>query len=247
MPRAFIIVLSGVLMMGCSIAPSQKETENSVSSDQAQKQEPTSLKSHEVKVLNEALLAAAEKGETTAVLQQLKNGADINTRDKDGRTPVMLATVGNHSVTVKVLLDRGADVNIQDNRKDNPYLYAGAEGLTEILKLTIQAGADTKITNRYGGTALIPAAEHAHLDVIEYLVKHSDVDINHVNNLGWTALMEAIVLGSGGEEHQRVVGMLIQYGADVNIPDIDGVSALEHAQSRGFDEIANMLRAAGAT
>ncbi|WP_261378461.1 ankyrin repeat domain-containing protein [Paenibacillus agilis] len=232
--------------MGCSIEPSPKEKENSVSSEQPQKQEPTSSKTNDEKVLNEALLAAAEKGETTEVLQRLKNGADINTRDKDGRTPVMLATVGNHPVTVKVLLDRGADVNIQDDRKDNPYLYAGAEGLTEVLKLAIEAGADTKLTNRYGGTALIPAAEHAHLDIIEYLVQHSDVDINHVNNLGWTALMEAIVLGSGGEEHQRVVEMLIQYGADVNIPDIDGVSALEHAKSRGYDEIEKMLVAAGA-
>ncbi|MCR8846479.1 ankyrin repeat domain-containing protein [Paenibacillus sp. SC116] len=246
MLRAFTIVLSGIVLMGCSSEPSQQETANSVSSEQAHKQEPSPSKTGNEKVLNEALLAAAEQGETAEVLKHLKNGADINTRDKDGRTPVMLATVGNHLVTVKVLLDRGADVNIQDERKDNPYLYAGAEGLTEVLKLAIEAGADTKLTNRYGGTALIPAAEHAHLDVIEYLVQHSAVDINHVNNLGWTALMEAIVLGSGGEEHQRVVGMLIQHGADVNIPDIDGVSALEHAKSREFDEITQILVAAGA-
>ncbi|MCM3338446.1 ankyrin repeat domain-containing protein [Paenibacillus sp. MER TA 81-3] len=199
----------------------------------------------DVEALNNALLDAAKKGKTADVSRLIKDGADVNAQDGSGRTPAMLATLGNYPKTVKSLIDHGADINVQAHNKDNPYLYAGAEGLFDILKLTIEAGADTKLTNRFGGTALIPAAEHAHLDVIKYLLTESDVGVNHVNNLGWTALMEAIVLGSGGKEHQQAVKLLIEHGADVNIPDSKGVTALAHARERGFTEIANMLEQAG--
>ncbi|WP_127484405.1 ankyrin repeat domain-containing protein [Paenibacillus ehimensis] len=198
------------------------------------------------KQMNEALIAAAERGDTAELRRLLKAGADKNTKDPQGRTPMMAATYANKPEAVKLLLEAGADVNERDNRLNNPFLYAGAEGLLDILKLTIEAGADPKLTNRYGGTALIPAAERAHLDVIRELLTRTKVDVNHVNNLGWTALMEAVVLGSGGEKHQQAVRLLVEHGADVNIPDKDGVTALAHAKQRGFGEIEQILRKAGA-
>lgn len=191
-------------------------------------------------------IAAAEKGETAAVLEFLKKGVDINATDDRGRTAVLAATHGDHPETVKALIEAGADLNIRDNRSDNPLLYAGAEGRLEILKLVIAAGADTKLTNRYGGTALIPAAERGHVEIVRELLANSDVDVNHINNLGWTALMEAIVLSDGGRKHQEIVQLLIEHGADVNIPDKDGVTPLQHAKQRGYKEIAEMLAKAGA-
>lgn len=114
------------------------------------------------------------------------------------------------------------------------------------MKLVIAAGADTKLTNRYGGTALIPAAERGHVEIVRELLANSDVDVNHINHLGWTALMEAIVLSDGGRKHQEIVQLLIEHGADVNIPDKDGVTPLQHAKQRGYKEIAEMLAKAGA-
>jgi ankyrin repeat protein len=147
---------------------------------------------------------------------------------------------------VRALLEAGADVNIRDARLDNPFLYAGAEGLPEILKLAYDAGADPTITNRFGGTALIPACERGHVEIVEYLLNETTVDVNHVNNLGWTCLLEAIILSDGGERHQEIVRMVIEHGADVNIADKNGVSPLAHARSRGFTEIEELLAAAGA-
>ena len=69
----------------------------------------------------------------------------------------------------------------------------------------------------------------------------TDVPVDHVNRLGWTALLEAVVLGDGGEAHQRIVRLLVAAGADTTIPDRDGVTALEHARARGYDEIAVTL------
>ena len=72
------------------------------------------------------------------------------------------------------------------------------------------------------------------------------IPIDHVNRLGWTALLEAVILGDGGSAHRQIVEMLVEAGADVNLGDRDGVTPLEHARSRGYDEIAQVLRAAGA-
>jgi len=190
------------------------------------------------------LIQAAEAGDTAEVQRLLAEGADIDGRDALGRTPVMAATHGNQIDTVRALIQAGADIDIRDNRMDNPFLYAGAEGLLEILKLTIDAGADTTLTNRFDGTALIPAAERGHVEIVNDLLMRTDVDINYVNNLGWTALLEAIVLTNGGEAHQQIVQMLVDHGADISIPDFDGVTPLAHAQARGFGEIVRILNAA---
>ncbi|MFK2796470.1 ankyrin repeat domain-containing protein [Bacillus cereus] len=188
-----------------------------------------------------ALLAATEKNETNTIISLLKQGSNINATDNQGRTPLMIATYKNDVKTAKMLIESGADVNIQDDMKNNPFLYAGAEGYLDILKLTIDAGADPTITNRYGGTALIPASENGYIEVIKELLTRTNIDVNHVNNLGWTALMEAIVLNNGNETQQQVIRLLIEHGADVNIPDHDGVTPLEHARAHHFEEIEKIL------
>ena len=207
---------------------------------------PTPSPALEQPAMNEKLIQAAERGDTATVLQLLAAGAAINSRDRAGRTAVMAATHGNQVETVQALIAAGADINLQDNRQDNPFLYAGAEGLLAILKLTIAAGADTKLTNRFGGTALIPAAERGPVAVVAELLNHTDVDVNHVNNLGWTALLEAIILGDGGPERTAVVRLLIEAGADVNLADGQGVSPLAHARQQGYTAMIELLEAAGA-
>lgn len=196
--------------------------------------------------INQRLVAAASNGNTSRVIALLREGADVNARGLRGRTPAMAAAYRNHVETVAALIDAGADVNLRDNQLNNPFLYAGAEGLFDILKLTVKAGADPKLTNRFGGTALIPAAERGHVEVVEYLLTHTNIDINHVNNLGWTALLEAIVLSDGGPKHQEIVMLLIQHGANVNIPDSAGRTPLHHARERGYKKIEALLQAAGA-
>ena len=123
----------------------------------------------------------------------------------DGRTALLVATRARQTEAVRALLDAGADVDLQDDILDNPFLYAGAEGLLDILRLVNEAGADPAITNRYGGIALIPASERGHVETVRYLLAESDVDVDHVNRLGWTALLEAILLSDGGPRHQEIV------------------------------------------
>ncbi len=98
-------------------------------------------------------------------------------------------------------------------------------------------------TNRYGGTALIPASEHGHVSIVKILID-AGVPVNHINNLQWTALHEAIVLGTGSPDHVETVRLLIEGGADVTIADGNGVSPRELAASHGYREIVALIDAA---
>ncbi|MBM3128373.1 MAG: hypothetical protein FJ009_07015 [Chloroflexi bacterium] len=199
-----------------------------------------------IETLTQELVRAAQAGDTRAVQQLLHQGANINGRDDQGRTPVLAATHGNRVETARALIQASADINLRDHRMDNVFLYAGAEGLLDILKLAIAAQADTRLTNRFGGTALIPAAERGHVEIVKELLTHTDVNVNHVNNLGWTALLEAIILGSGGARHTEVVRLLVAAGANVNLADASGVTPLTHARQRGFQHIVTILENARA-
>jgi ankyrin repeat protein len=191
-----------------------------------------------------ALIVAAMRGDTMGVKKALKDGATVDVRDTRGRTALLIATHDNNAELARALIAAGADVNAKDNIEDSPFLYAGAEGRNDILRMTLEAGADLKSLNRYGGTALIPAAHHGHPETVAILSR-TKIDKNHVNKLGWTALLEAIVLGDGGATHTKIVKLLVRTGADVNIADSQGVTPLTHAKRRGYEAIADILKAAG--
>ena len=158
----------------------------------------------------------------------------------------MIATYQHNTDMVRTLLQAGADVNIRDNNKENPLLHAGAQGWLDILRLAIEAHADTRLTNRFGGISIIPASERGHVEIVRELLTRTDINVNHVNNLGWTALLEAIILSNGDKAHQQIVQLLVDHGADVDLADKDGVTPLQHARERRFTEIERILLQAGA-
>lgn len=194
---------------------------------------------------DDALIAAARRGDVVSVRKLIGEGANVKARDGRGTTALLAATHGNHVETARLLIAAGADVNAKDNIEDSPFLYAGAEGRNDILKMTLAAGADLKSTNRYGGTALIPAADRGHLETVKILLATA-IDKDHVNKLGWTALLEAVILGDGGKTHTEIVRLLVDAGADPSIADRDGVTPLAHAKKRGFAAMVRVLEKAGA-
>lgn len=208
-------------------------------------QQATQAVNKEMNEMNHALLTAANLGDKEAITKLLTDGADIDATDERGRTSAMIAVHTNQLELFTFLAQHGANINIRDNRLDNPLLYSGAEGKLDFVKAAIAAGADTTITNRFGGTSLIPAADRGHVEVVKELLESSDVNVNHVNNLGWTALLEAVILGDGGKNHQAIVKLLIEHGADVNLADNDGVTPLQHAKKHGYQEMIDALTSAG--
>ena len=192
------------------------------------------------------LHAAAAANDAARVKALLASGAAIDARDSSQRTPLLTATRANAVDAARLLIAAGADVNARDIIHDSPFLYAGAEGRLAILRLILAtAKADLRDTNRYGGNALIPACHHGHPETVRELLKTA-IAIDHVNRLGWTALLETIILTDGGPIHQDILQQLITAGADVNKPDAEGVSPLAHAKQRGYTEMIAMLEKAGA-
>lgn len=190
---------------------------------------------------DQALLAAAEAGDAEAAAVALRAGADLEVRDEQRRTPLLLAATFDQVEVARLLVALGADPDALDDRHDTPWLVTGVTGSVAMLEALLPAGPDLTLRNRYGGLSPIPASERGHVDYIRRVVQ-TDVDINHVNDLGWTALLEAVILGDGGRRHQEIVEILLAAGADRDIADRDGVTALQHAEREGHRALAQLLR-----
>jgi ankyrin repeat protein len=160
---------------------------------------------------------------------------------------LIAAAFANDVDRARDLIRQGADVNAKDDTQQSAYLIAASEVGDDprLLELTLANGAKVDDKDRFDGTGLIRAAERGHARIVGRLLE-TDIDRDHVNRVGWTALLEAIVLGHGGPRHVRTVQALVDGGVDVNAPDSDGVTPLAHAEERGQREIAGILRAAGA-
>lgn len=195
---------------------------------------------------NKQLQSAAAANDTNAIRVALQAGAQIESRDGEGRTPLMTAVYKHHTPAAQVLIDAGANVNAQDKILNSPFLYAGAEGMTDIVRMCMKAGADYTVYNRYGGSALIPACERGHVETVKALLEDKKFPIDHINRLGWTGLLEAVILGNGGARHVQIVQLLINAGADLNIADKDGVTTLQHARQKRQTDIVRLLEKAGA-
>lgn len=187
------------------------------------------------------LLNAAGTGDAEKISLLLDAGADLEARDDRDRTALLVASAADHLDAARVLVSAGADPDALDDRHDTPWLVTGVTGSVAMARVLLEASPDLTIRNRFGGVSHIPASERGHADYVAFAVEQTDIAIDHVNDLGWTALLEAVILGRGTEPWQRIVETLVDHGADTSIADRDGVTPLQHARRLGFTEIADIL------
>ncbi len=195
----------------------------------------------EIVIQQKELVQLVNNNNIKEVRTALESGTNVNTQDNSKRNLLLIATNNKNEEMVKLLVKYGADVNMQADNLDSAFLYAGASGQTELVRLFLVNGARFDVFNRYYGSALIPACERGHVETVRLLVSTKNYPIDHVNRLGWTGLMEAIVLGNGTKKYQEIVQILKDGGANLQIPDHDGVTPLQHAKNKGFTEIVKIL------
>jgi ankyrin repeat protein len=192
------------------------------------------------------LHAAAARGDAAEIARQAAAGADLNARDGHGRTPLMVAAHGRHIGAARALIAVKADLNLFDAQAYDVITIAAVNDDVEMVKLAIASGGDARaVTSPYKGTALIAAAHLGHAEVVAALIA-GKAPLDHVNNLGWTALIESIVLGDGGARHVATLEALVKAGADVNLADGQGVRPLSLAKRRGYARMMEILERAGA-
>lgn len=196
--------------------------------------------------LTEAFFTAAIEGDIENLKSLLEKGMDINVRNKKKQTAILIAAIHKKLDTVEFLANEGADINLQDQTCLNPFLYGCIKGDLPLVKLMINHGSDLECLTRFGGVGLTPACEKGHLDVVRLLLATTDINVNHTNFVGWTPLIEAIILNDGGPTQQAIIKLLIEHGADTQMVDKYGVTPLELAREKGYSEIEKILLEAGA-
>jgi ankyrin repeat protein len=190
---------------------------------------------------DQQVLRASAEGDADAARVALQAGANTEVRDGHQRTPLLLAATHDHVDVAKVLVRRGADPDALDDRHDTPWLVTGVTGSVAMLEALLPAKPDLTIENRYGGVSLVPACEAGHVAYVKRVLRTGE-DVNHVTNQGLTCLLEAVMLGDGGPEHQQIVAYILAHGADRTIRDPHGFDALHYAERFGYEEIADLLR-----
>ena len=190
------------------------------------------------------LHAAAHHGDVAALQRLLAMGADVNGRDGHGRTPLQVATFSRQLAALRLLARAGAALGALENDRYDAVTIAAVADDEDTLRLLLAEGASAKLTtSRYDGTALIAAAHLGHDGVVRQLIA-AGAPLDHVNNLHWTALIEAVVLGQGGPRHLATVKALVEAGANTRLTDREGRTALALAQTRGYADMVKLLLAA---
>ncbi len=192
------------------------------------------------------ILAAAAKGDATQIKALIARGAQPDVRDEHRRTPLHVAAYGKHHDAMRALVSAGANPNALERDRYDIATIAAVANDVPTLRLALELGCSAKnVTSRYAGTALIAAAHLGHAEVVRTLIK-AGAPLDHVNNLGWTALIESIVLGDGGARHTETLNALVAAGANVNLADRNGQTPLALARRRGYAEMVKILERAGA-
>jgi ankyrin repeat protein len=193
------------------------------------------------------LFRAVAEPDMELLSAEIKNSKDIDKRDDYGRSALHIATYyGNHRA-MKKLAKAGANTNaLEQDSYDIVTIAAVADDL-KTMNLALQLGCRSdNVTSRYDGTALIAAAHLGHVEIVDSLIR-AEAPLDHINNLHWTALIEAIVLGDGGEQHTATLKLLVDAGADVNLADGSGRTPLTLARQHGYTQMIEILLSAGAS
>ena len=178
--------------------------------------------------------------ETVRYLAGLKD-VEVSHPDADGYTALHFAVQQQFPDVVQELIDAGADIEANNKDKSSPLLLASRSGSFDIVKMLVEAGSGVRVTDNKGDTCLPLASYFGHTETVRYLVGLKDVDVNHSENNGYTALHFAVQ-----QQFPDVVKVLIDAGAELDRTDEDGRSALLMACCVDMTDIVKMLVEAGA-
>lgn len=189
-----------------------------------------------------ALSLAAHRGHVAVVkLLLAHNGIDPNPQDSDGQCPLLLAAKYGHVKVVKMLLDKnGIDLNRRDATGRTPLAWAAQRGHDTVVELLLAHRASVQDVDEDGDTPLSLASKKGHHQVIKLLLANRRVDVNAKDaRNGCTALFWGTIY-----DHEAVVRLLLDNGANVEVKDEHGRTPLQFAIDLNCKPIELLLRRA---
>lgn len=190
--------------------------------------------------LTDDLIKAAQSGNLKLVEELVEHGADVNTKDENGK-PVLSLAIHDENFeqfyqresagvdnsddlaswkTIQYLIEHGADGNVKIKDDDTILHYAARYKKWDFVQWLVEHGADVNAKGKWNKTVLHFAAEFGNLEAVQWLVNHG-ADVNAKNIDGWTVLHYA-----ADEENWEVVQYLVEHGANVNAKNKYGRTAL---------------------
>jgi ankyrin repeat protein/serine/threonine protein kinase len=171
----------------------------------------------------------------------ISGGADVNAKNHDGYTALMVAAWQGHSLVVDALIRASADVNMQAEKGQTALMVAAGQSHSRIAELLITLGANVNICDEKGETALMKAACKGDTYVVDCLIR-CGANINAKDNIYGNSVLIWAVL----HINSSIVESLLRAGADVNTTNHKGESALISAVKKGHSYTTGCLISAGA-
>ncbi|KAI4212329.1 MAG: hypothetical protein LQ351_004899 [Letrouitia transgressa] len=182
---------------------------------------------------------AAAFGLEKIILELLINGANINSRDEAGWTPLTWAVSKGRVNTTKLLLEKGADHLLHDRSGRLPIHYAAQRGDRHIVDLLAERDiyrfSNLSQKNKFGETPLHLAASEGHVEVVQLLLtKNATIDVQ--DNMGRTALHRSVQ-----GQHSNVVDALLSRNANPVQRNKDRETVMHVAVKEGNFEVFQLL------
>eukprot|EP00906_Rhabdomonas_costata_P004022 RCo006033 len=187
-----------------------------------------------------ALLSALRREDSVATGECLEQPCDLSLINKEGHTPLTLATSKELSEVSLKLIELNADVNFVTKDGDSALIWASCKGLLEVCKKLLEHHADVNFTDRGGKSPLVWAARNGFPEICEVLLE-AKANAAYVSPAGRTPLMWAARSGL-----KEICGKLLESNANIHQADKDGKTALLWAADENRDEICVDLLAAKA-
>ena len=219
---------------------------------------------------NSAVVIAAGRGQIAVIRLLLQYGANVEDATQhglfEGKTALSWAASQGRTEAVAVLLQAGADPQRMSKRGvflgKGPLMWSASQGRTEVVRLLLAAGVDVNHSsdegNFRGKTCLMWASSQGRVETVALLLEFG-ADVNAVDEDGVSALMWASgsevkdekdhkqgLLEKATKGHIEVIRLLLKYGAQPDVRDRDGITAIMYACFHGHAGAVTALLNAGA-
>lgn len=155
-------------------------------------------------IANELLIKGCSVGNVKEIKQALQTGADVDFRNKEGQTGLLLVSKLSRYDLVVLLIDNGATINIADTNKITPLHWVVEYNNVKIVGYLLNRGVDVHAIDGLGETPMHWAAWTGNLDSAKILIEYGG-DFLKPNNGGTTPMSIAI-----RQEHDELVTLFEQ-------------------------------------